>query len=460
MSIKTKIIITFSLLTAVVAIILSRVSYLSVREIYLNQLSDQTNMLTTVIAKNLDHRYLPFLDASSSNSLAVTHYRETLQNLAAEMQLPNIFIFDGQFRVLAQSVENSPVGSPDSRLLLNRTEIHTLQRGEAVTSLPFKGADGRWYLWGFYRLGDDHWLGIQENAHRLKKVESLSQIFWGIGFGGVVLTVLAGWLLARAIAKPIDRLVSFSHLLGQEKFDTKLPEGVKGELAILARAMDKMRHDLARHHREKETMLAQIAHEIRNPLGGIELLAGLVKEDLARSKSSTEYADKILEEISGLKGLITAYLNYSRPMKPEQEWVDIEQLVQEVRESCRNELSEKGITLLCQGNGAKLLFDRRHLRQILINLVSNSLKASKEGSSVIIEAARNGRQTTIAVSDDGPGIAEENLANIFEPFFTTHSEGTGLGLAICRKLCEENGAAISVANIDGRGCAFTIRTKE
>lgn len=304
-------------------------------------------------------------------------------------------------------------------------------------------------------MEDNHWLGIQESAARLAKVESLSQVFWGIGLFGVVLTILCGGLLARNIARPIDRLVEFSDLLGKGEFTTPVPEKVKGELAILANALDKMRDGLARHHQEKEAILAQIAHEIRNPLGGIELLAGLVKEDLNGQKSG-EYVEKILDEIAGLKSLITAYLNFSRPAAPTPERVNVGEIVGEVQDIFAKRLEDRQITISGNGAGTDVNFDHSHLRQVLINLVSNSVEMLGGDGTIHIAANRNGQFADVLVSDNGPGIPDDNLSNIFEPFYTTRPEGTGLGLAICKKLCLENNAAISVENNVLSGCTFRI----
>jgi signal transduction histidine kinase len=455
-TIKTKIIVTFSALTALLVIITSRVGYLSLREIYLDQLSDQTSLLTRLIAGDINPKYLSFLESGSEENLALSVYRKTIQSKAREMLLSNIFIFNNHFKILAQSAEESATGSSDPRLLLNRTEIQALEVGESTASLPFKGQDGEWYLWGFYRLDDNHWLGIQENAARLARVEALSGVFWMIGIAGVLLTVLFGWVLARTISRPIDRLVNFSRLLGKGKFKTPLPEGIHGELVILATALDKMRHDLARHHKERETMLAQIAHEIRNPLGGIELLAGLVKEDLSKSGIHSEYIQKILDEITRLKALITAYLSYSRPMPANPESVSVSELIQEIKEIIYPELQKKNISLFYRGDQLNIRFDRQHLRQILLNLVSNSVEAINQLGTITVAAHQNEQKTIISVIDDGTGIAKDNLDTVFEPFFTTRGNGTGLGLAVCKKLCEENGAFISIGKQTAKGCTFVI----
>ncbi|HVO74349.1 MAG TPA: HAMP domain-containing sensor histidine kinase, partial [Ignavibacteriaceae bacterium] len=220
-------------------------------------------------------------------------------------------------------------------------------------------------------------------------------------------------------------------------------------------------------------------HEIRNPLGGIELLANLARENLiSRSLNSVysfpdpynegsidndlknkEYLDKILKEVNGLKSLITSYLNYSRPVQIKLVWVNLPKLMNEVKDIFKKQLSEKDIKLVIDSRVNIIYFDEDHLRQILINLIINSIDSVSTGGIIRMISLYKDKQWVISVSDNGSGIKEKDLLYIFEPFFTTKKNGTGLGLAISRKLCVENKAKIAVQNNPDLGTTFTI-TKE
>lgn len=459
-TLKTRIILIFSVLTIGLVTLLSWIGYISVKKIYVNQLSDQTRLLVRLLAQQLDQKYLTYLNPEYPHNTASQFYHQLLMSQTKRMHLQNAFIFDDAHRVLSHSDSTTLLGVGDPRLELNRSEISRLMPGETALSLPFKAKDGKWYMWGFYRIDNDHWLGVQENAQRLAEVERLPKTFWLIGVLGVIITILAGWWLARTIARPVEQLVNFSRKLGQGEFTTPLPEGIRGELAILVDALDRMRRGLAEHHQEKEAMLAQIAHEIRNPLGGIELLAGLVKEDLLQQGGQTEYIDRILSEISGLKSLISAYLNYSRPAPAKPEWVPVSRAVEDTVSLFRDQFQKKQVELSIDTGEVRVWFDPHHLRQILTNLLANSLQAIDTGGTIRIAAARTRHSVQLLVNDTGPGIPAENLEKIFEPFFTTHVNGTGLGLAICKKLCQENNAAIRVDSPPGKGCTVIIETRK
>ena len=459
LSFRSRIILTFTIITVLLVVLMSRLSYYTVRTIYLNQVEDQISLFMPVIAKNIDVAYLKFLEPNSNETFTTDYYRKNLLRFLNQFMLKRTFLFDTNLNILVQTDTAGQFLNPEPALLLNQREIYDLEVGDCITSIPFKGRDGLWYLWGFYRINQNYFIGVQENAARLAKVDRLSVIFWGIGLGGVLLTIFAGWLLAGTLSRPIERLVGFSKKLGEGDFSASMPENIRGELRILAAALDNMRQGLARNQREKEKMLAQIAHEIRNPLGGIELLAGLVKEDMQSANHSTAYIEKILKEISALKELISAYLNYSRPQPAQPEWVVVSRQVEELKMLFRDQLTKKKITLQNKTGDQKIRFDPNHFRQVLLNLIGNSLETMKTGGEIVVSASDNRHQKTVQVSDTGPGIDPQHISRIFDPFFSTKTEGTGLGLAICKKLCAENQAHISVSNNRESGCTFSIIQK-
>ena len=456
---KIRIIITFSVVTIIIVVIMSVVSYNYTRSLYLNQLGEQVNVVTKMLSEQIDEKYLDLLALGTPTKSIENYFRGIFYRNKNNRLHSEIFIFNKSFNIVVHSDSNILPGTFEPSLLINQKDIFELIPGEGTVSIPFKGNDGKWYLWGFFRLNPDYWLAVRESAVRLEKVEELSTIFWSFGLGGTILTIFLAWLMARSITKPVDRLVRFSSEIGQGNFNSSVPLSMHGEIGILANAMDMMKTGLAKNQKEKEDLLAQIAHEIRNPLGGIELLANLTKEDLQKENKDTGYLDKILKEVNHLKLLITSYLNYSRPVNANPKPVDIGKFTIEIENIFNKQLKKKdtGLFFNCAVN--KIIFDEDHLRQILINLVSNSLDAIKENGRIEIFTGVNNHSWEIGIKDNGAGIPEENLKTIFNPFFTTKKEGTGLGLAICKKLCAENKAELTVTNNPDKGSTFII-TKE
>ncbi len=454
---KVRIIITFSLMTIIIVVIMAIAGYNYTKSLYLNQLNEQVNVVVKMLSKQIDNKYLALLPLGAPTKATENYFRGIfIRNKNPKLQ-SEIFIFDKKFDIVVHSDSTIAPGTFEPRLLINQKDILDLNKDSSAVSIPFKGNDNRWYMWGFYRLEPDYWLAVRESAARLEKVEELSSLFWFFGLGGTALSILLALLISRSITKPLDNLVKFSSEIGKGNFNSKLPKGMHGEIGVLANSMIKMKNDLAINQKEKEELLAQIAHEIRNPLGGIELLANLTKEDLVKENKDTSYLDKILKELSHLKSLISSYLNYSRPMPADPAWVDVSKIAGEVEEVVRTQCKKKNIKFLMNTKINKVYFDENHLRQILINLVSNSLESTSGEGKIMLAASANSSHWEIKVSDNGSGISEADMSLIFNPFFTTKKNGTGLGLSIIKKLCKENKAEISVINNSDKGSTFTIK---
>lgn len=452
---RIRILLTFSLISIILLGFAFQISYQLVRQIYIDQLSSQVITVTTISASQLDRTFLHLLTQSGQKNAVSDYYRNYLIQLDKTSQIQPAFIFNDEFIILSHS-DSTATGKKYPQLILSRKEILDLKLQTAVASLPFKGEDGNWYLWGFYRLTDHHWLGIEESADKLNQIDELKTYFLWIGLTGLFITIIASLIVVRMILQPIQRLTEFSHRLGKSEFNVPRPSQIQGELAPLADAMDKMREELATVQKEKEKILAQIAHEIRNPLGSVELLAGLVKEDPLLDKKNAEFIQKILQEIVGLKSLISAYLNYSKPMPPQTEVIDLTELFHQIQNIFSGQFQKKQITFEMNCEYNQIEFDPLHLRQILINLVSNSIEALPMNGRIMITTQKQKNKMIISVSDNGSGIDTENRKHVFEPFFTSKENGTGLGLAISKKLCEENQALLLFDDEIQSGCTFSI----
>jgi|SRR3989339_231348 len=453
---KLRIIVTFCVVTVVLVILMSQISYVFIRKIYLDQIGDQVMSSVKSISKQIDASYLNLLELGMPTLSTSKYFAEIFNNNLSDDTTNAAFLFNADFKVYVHSHTNFKSGREYSQLMLFKEEFIKLKEGESAVTLPFKGDDGDWYLLSFFRIRDNIWLGVRESAYRLERVEDFSKIFWLIGISGTLLTILTGWLLSRSITQPLDKLVKFSNQIGKGDFSTSVPKNLRGEIKQLAGAMEKMRDDLSNNQKEKENMLAQIAHEIRNPLGGIELLTNLTKEDLAKGKVKEEYLNKILSEINSLKSLISSYLNYSRPSPAAPSLTDIAEVVDEVKNIFQNEIKRKNAKLELNMELSKLWFDNSHLKQIVTNLFSNALEAIEINGKIKIHSFAKDNKNYILFNDDGIGIAKENITRIFDPFYTTKKDGTGLGLAICKKLCTENKARLEAESSVGTETAFRI----
>jgi signal transduction histidine kinase len=457
-SFKFRIIFVFSLATLLLVGAFTIAGYFLVKQLYVDQLTEQVDASTQIISNQLDKRYLNAMQLGPPTMMMKEYLQTVLERNMDERTFLEIFIFDKDFNLIAHSDTALNTPGIDPKLFLNKKEIFELEAGGFNSSMPFKGNDGSWYLWGFKKLNNAAWLAARVSAAKLTNIENLAVVFLLIGFGGILITIVLSFIVANSITKPVNKLVDFSREIGKGNFDASLPKNIKGELGFLSDTLEKMKKDIIEKSKEKENLLAQIAHEIRNPLGGIELLANLLKEDFLSEGTDTSYIDKILSEVYRLKNYITAFLDYSRPVSPKAEWVDIENLLEEIKKIFQKQIESRNISLLFDIKLKKIWFDNEHLKQVLINLIANSLDSVSDSGEIIVLSKLNKNFWELSVHDNGEGISTEVFDKIFDPFLTTKKGGTGLGLTISKKLCSENKAVLSASN-NMKGAVFTI-TKE
>jgi signal transduction histidine kinase len=213
------------------------------------------------------------------------------------------------------------------------------------------------------------------------------------------------------------------------------------------------------------SMAAEVAHQIRSPLGGMELYASLLKE--TEEKETRRLAGKILDAIHRLRTTISRLLSFVAEPSIVFETVSVPFLFAELKELSKP-LLRRGIHALqieLQPELPALWGDKGLLAQALFNIVVNAVEAMPQGGSVKLRArlspfcSVNGsihRTLEIQIIDQGAGIAQENRERVFDPFFTTKVNGTGLGLALAHKIVNAHGGAIEVSSQPGRGSTFTV----
>jgi signal transduction histidine kinase len=209
-------------------------------------------------------------------------------------------------------------------------------------------------------------------------------------------------------------------------------------------------------------MAAGMAHEIRNPLGGIQLYASLLAKDVAAQPGPAELVKKISGGVRRLEALVSQVLQFTREMTVNRAPADLATIVDTAIELAAPRLNEKRIALDVRGQPAAVNVDEHLLGQAVLNLVLNAADAMDECGTLHVQYAteaqeESARQLRIVVRDTGPGIPPTILDRIFNPFFTTKDTGTGLGLAIVHRVIDAHDGTITASNPPGGGACFEIR---
>ena len=227
-----------------------------------------------------------------------------------------------------------------------------------------------------------------------------------------------------------------------------------------ARRLEQEQEQMRCRHALAE-MSAVLAHEIRNPLGSLELFAGL----LAGSELAGEQREWVEHMQAGLRTLAATMnnvLHFHSGAQPEMAPLDLGQWLRSLHHFLRPLAQQAKVHLeLVQGlDGVMVAADRHRLEQVLLNLALNAFRFMPGGGVLRISGQRRGKaagaSAEIEVADTGPGIAPENLARVFEAGFTTRPGSPGLGLAVCQTIMQQHGGTITATSRPGRGTKFRL----
>jgi signal transduction histidine kinase len=205
-------------------------------------------------------------------------------------------------------------------------------------------------------------------------------------------------------------------------------------------------------------MAAELAHEVRNPLGSIQLFATMLRDDLQESPQLREMADHIIESTSNLEATVSNLLAFASPHSAEKREIDLRQLAAESCSLFSPACALRGVHLEGPADGAEctVLADPEGMRQVVLNLLGNALAAAGEGGSIEVDVLDDGESASLVVRDDGCGISPEDLPRVFDPFFSRSEGGTGLGLSIVHRIVERHMGRIALDSIPGRGTVATV----
>ena len=293
-----------------------------------------------------------------------------------------------------------------------------------------------------------------------------SWLLWsGLGTGGIAL--LLAFFLARQIAAPVHRLTQAANNMSAGDLRQRVDVSNQDELGELAGAFNQMAERLELTEQQRRAMVADIAHELRNPLtvmqGKLEgLMDGVLP--LNQEQVGTVY-DQTLILSPLVDDLRLLSLAQAGQLPLDKNEVDMGSLVSRVVDDFRPLAQDRGVSLDTQvtGSGLGATVDSQRMEQVLSNLLSNAVWHAGEDTDVSVEVGRVNGAVQVAVADHGPGIGPEDLPHVFERFYrvdrsrSRQEGGSGLGLAIAKEVVEAHGGSIWVESKEGEGAVFTFQ---
>ena len=214
-------------------------------------------------------------------------------------------------------------------------------------------------------------------------------------------------------------------------------------------------------------LTASLAHEVRNPLGSIRGATEILQEELPETGRSNEFFQILIQETKRLNQVLENFLSFSRKHNKEKSQYSFNEVVRSVVQmlALNAKKSKVKFEIRLPDTPVTLCGDPNHLRQIIMNLLINSIYVLDSGGEIQLSADILTKQKKnssgekfieLEIKDQGPGIPAKDLERIFKPFFTTKPQGTGLGLAIVRRLVDENNWKIEVQSKPGQGTTFKL----
>lgn len=385
-------------------------------------------------------------------------YRERLFELRNYVADAYIFARGGRLLVSTEDPDSLPPGTDLSRLETFGATLSEAWRAGRATTPVFTGEDDRQYKYGFVRLQQsDAMLAVLMRADFLDPLRRFRRnIFFGSAGAAVLAALLAGALATR-VTSPLDGLSRAALRIQRGNLDEPVASERSDEVGRLARAMERMRQGIVERDEQLRLMLAQVAHEIRNPLGGLELFASAAAE-----AEEPEERDRLLKrirtEVTALNRIIDDFLAFARPMEPDPVDHDVRDPLGEALELAGFEAERRGVEVqsALPSRPLGVSADPDHVKRIVLNLLRNGIQA---GSRVLLAVETRGDEVMVRVRDDGPGLPEELEGRVFEPFVSEKEQGAGLGLAIVKRLAEVNGGRVEATHLHegvGVGAEFRV----
>ncbi len=461
MSLRRQFILVFVAFSVVVSVVGGVLAYRNTRRALEEELDAGLLKVAWATAEvSLRSDELLFLGPGDEGTATFTGVQQQLRRLRRiRIDQAYVFLPDRTALVTTLDAEERPIGATLYELEPYLAQINQAdQMGEATSPLFCDEEEGRCYKYAFVKVDQGPvLLGILAPADYTEPLDSFRRTVILGSFISAVVAALLAWFLSTRVTGPLDRLGRVALRIQRGRMDEEVREERGGELGRLSRAMERMREGILHRDEQLRLMLAQVAHEIRNPLGGLELFASAAAET-EEAEERAILLGKVRSEVVALGRIIDDFLTFARPLRAEDRFHDIRIPVQEAVGLVEMQIREGGGELKVELPSEPLMAraDPEHVKRVLLNLLRNAAQA---GKNVRLRGENQRGEVVVSVQDDGPGVPKEMEDRVFEPFVTDKAQGAGLGLAIVKRVVEGNLGRVELRNGDetsGEGAEFRV----
>ena len=323
---------------------------------------------------------------------------------------------------------------------------------------------------------DNYWRGII-HAERTR-IETMISSSFHIFLFTLLITIIAGltsvFIIMRNIVKPLARIEKATHRISEGNYVAI--DGIisRDEMGNLQKAFNIMVRQIQQHQEELVqagklaslgTLTSGVAHELNNPINNISMIAQTFTRhyNSLSDQERLEYVNRIDGQCERTREIIDNLLDFSRIQPRTFAFADVGQVIRESIKLVENQLvvSKIKCELKLSDNLPQVRISANRIKQVIINIFTNAIKAMSGGGVLTIQTSANDNDNFISIdiSDTGIGIPPTVLPHIFDPFFTTNvaGQGAGLGLSVSYGILKRHGGIISVQSKVGEGSTFTIK---
>lgn len=315
------------------------------------------------------------------------------------------------------------------------------------------------------------WLLVESGAFRRGLADSafLNQLTTTLllsAIGASLLALLLGAVLAQTLTRPLREITTATKAVAAGDLDQKVPVRSKDELGELADSFNVMSAELSHAQQLRRQMTADIAHELRTPISIIIGHTDAIDEGVL--PPSKETFDIIRDEAGRLERMVEDLRMLSHAdageLHLDKSPIDVQPLLEQVVKSHQHAAARCDIKLSteCEPDMAKIYVDTDRISMVLGNLLNNAVRYTPEGGRIALTAQSQGDDVEIIVTDNGPGIPEDEITRVFDRFYRIEKSryrddgGSGLGLAIAKSIVEQHDGKILVESVVGEGTSFII----
>jgi two-component system sensor histidine kinase BaeS len=303
------------------------------------------------------------------------------------------------------------------------------------------------------------------NENDFKFLNSLNTIIMSVGFISLAVSLIVGGIMAKRISQPILKTVDVTKQIADGRYEVRLEEvSDTKELDMLVNSINYLAASLETMEKLRKRLSEDVAHELRTPIAILQsnieaMMEGIWDATPERLQSCYEEVIRISKLVRDLEKL--AKLEGDN-LKSDKQKTDLYSIIEKTVISLEGEIRNKKLKVEIHGGHIELMADYDRIRQVVENLLSNSIKYSKEGCRITFEVFERLNIAGFTIQDNGIGIPREELPFIFERFYRADKSrnratgGSGIGLTIVKSIVQAHGGQVTVESILGKGSKFTV----